>query len=606
MRKIFVSLVLILLVSFPVFGENFLDNFNEKFQSFNDNFYSGELITGKQVAQVSQCGDGMVQQGEICDRSSCGAGTVCRKNSNGAACQQCVGNQKEWMLTRCIFHYEQSVWSCGGQGTTPQNQKECMVRSFQCISNANGDLNKIALCKTVSKNCLEEKTGGTNTCKDTYAKLIDDCIERELGSTSPPPVPPPPPQPPSVDLYQQCLTNCNINLPNLLVSCQQNSCPPTGIRIYATDLGISILSTISFGRTPPPGPSCRDNCQNIFGTNYCSNYCGSLYGSRPPGNICGNNRKEAPEDCDYYEGCPAGKTCANNRDKLGDQICEIGNKLIDPIRSCYTPDDCTRCVKDPTYVPPQPPPPPPPTQLKYKCSGASCISDPNGQFTTSNCNNQCQQTPTCEPDWECTYGECTPNNQQTATCIDKRGCGVNTNKPADTQPCTYVAPCEPDWECTYGECTPNNQQTATCTDSENCGVNTNKPANTQLCTYVAPPVQPSSCTANDWSCTSWSPDPCPSSGTQTRACNKKTDTNCFDPTGSTGKPSESQTCTPPVIPRGGDNLLLCVRNCWSKYESCVSSNSCDSKGNFDEEQQCKKDCDLPKDQCTRDCRNQFK
>jgi hypothetical protein len=32
---------------------------------------------------------------------------------------------------------------------------------------------------------------------------------------------------------------------------------------------------------------------------------------------------------------------------------------------------------------------PPPT--KYKCSGTSCVADPNGTYTTSNCNNVCTQ-----------------------------------------------------------------------------------------------------------------------------------------------------------------------------------------------------------------------
>lgn len=50
MNKLFVSIVLILLVSVPVFGQSFLDKFNEKFQNVNEDFYRGNLITGKVVS----------------------------------------------------------------------------------------------------------------------------------------------------------------------------------------------------------------------------------------------------------------------------------------------------------------------------------------------------------------------------------------------------------------------------------------------------------------------------------------------------------------------------------------------------------------------------
>ena len=51
------------------------------------------------------------------------------------------------------------------------------------------------------------------------------------------------------------------------------------------------------------------------------------------------------------------------------------------------------------------------------------------------------------------------------------------------------------------------------------------------------------CTFLAWQCSAWDPVICPSSQTQTRICSKTPTSNCFDPTGTTGKPAESQFCT---------------------------------------------------------------
>ena len=51
----------------------------------------------------------------------------------------------------------------------------------------------------------------------------------------------------------------------------------------------------------------------------------------------------------------------------------------------------------------------------------------------------------------------------------------------------YYIICTPNWQTgTWEACQPDNTQTRTVTDLNNCGVDTDKPATTQSCTYVPP------------------------------------------------------------------------------------------------------------------------
>ena len=119
------------------------------------------------------------------------------------------------------------------------------------------------------------------------------------------------------------------------------------------------------------------------------------------------------------------------------------------------------------------------------------------------------------------YGSCSGGS------CNKLYIRYNTVNPCNTWSCTSWSP---------DPCPVSGTQTRTCTISNTCTVNINfKPAESQSCTPTA------TCTAADWSCTSWSPATCPTSGTQTRTCTKTT--NCLT---DTGKPAESQSCTPPI------------------------------------------------------------
>ena len=44
---------------------------------------------------------------------------------------------------------------------------------------------------------------------------------------------------------------------------------------------------------------------------------------------------------------------------------------------------------EPPTDPPEPPTDPPEPEIKYSCSGSTCISGNSGSYTTSNCNNMC-------------------------------------------------------------------------------------------------------------------------------------------------------------------------------------------------------------------------
>ncbi|MBI4116470.1 hypothetical protein HY449_01870 [Candidatus Pacearchaeota archaeon] len=88
--------------------------------------------------------------------------------------------------------------------------------------------------------------------------------------------------------------------------------------------------------------------------------------------------------------------------------------------------------------------------------------------------------------------------------------------------------CASNWTCANWSVCSNGTQTRTCTDANSCGNVTGKPAETQTCT---PPC------ASSWKCADWTPAKCPKDGKQTRTC---TDANaCGD---LSGKPSESLTC----------------------------------------------------------------
>jgi len=147
--------------------------------------------------------------------------------------------------------------------------------------------------------------------------------------------------------------------------------------------------------------------------------------------------------------------------------------------------------------------------------------------------------PACTPNWSCTnWIACLSSGTQTRTCTDVNACGVSTNKPVESQACTYV--CNVDWSCTsWSACSSSSLQTRTCTDVNACGVNTGKPDQTQSCVYTTPVA-----TCNpSWSCTTWSS--CTPTKINTRTCRDLNSCNK-----DTGKPSETQSCTY-TAPGGG-------------------------------------------------------
>ena len=180
----------------------------------------------------------------------------------------------------------------------------------------------------------------------------------------------------------------------------------------------------------------------------------------------------------------------------------------------------------------------------------------------------------CEEDWTCTeWSECYPNGTQTRTCTDQNECGTEENKPAETQDCEYEEPyrgssgsagitCTSEWECgEWSECYPNGTQTRTCTDSHNCKVPTNKPEETQACTYTAPATPATPTCVEDWTCTNWLE--CQPGGTQTRICMDNNVSGTEE-----NKPAETQSCeyTPPEY--CGDEICQADEDCSTCEADC--------------------------------------
>ncbi len=230
---------------------------------------------------------------------------------------------------------------------------------------------------------------------------------------------------------------------------------------------------------------------------------------------------------------------------------------------------------------------PPPTCTESWSCGEWSICSGGSQTRTCTDANKCGTTtskptttqscgdviPKCTESWSCgpwSPSTCPESGQQTRTCTDANNCGTTTNKLAISQSCgdpvlpptsdcvvTYTPPKE-QW--TYGTCV--NGQKARITEvaysykGKDCKISEIEPKKSEPCTSdpttsatptTTTSASPSptdvipSCTES-WSCGSWSPDPCPESGQQTRTC---TDANNCGTT--TNKPAISQACTLPCV-----------------------------------------------------------
>ncbi|MFA5029313.1 MAG: hypothetical protein WC518_01005 [Patescibacteria group bacterium] len=127
----------------------------------------------------------------------------------------------------------------------------------------------------------------------------------------------------------------------------------------------------------------------------------------------------------------------------------------------------------------------------------------------------------CNPNWTCNSWSSCVYNRQYRTCTDSNRCGVNDNKPPESQSCFS---CVENWTCNnWGVCQ-GGQQYRSCTDSNSCGTYYYRPSTSQACL----------CTEN-WSCTAWSV--CYLDGQRYRNC---LDINNCGTTAN--KPILSQTC----------------------------------------------------------------
>lgn len=92
----------------------------------------------------------------------------------------------------------------------------------------------------------------------------------------------------------------------------------------------------------------------------------------------------------------------------------------------------------------------------------------------------------CTPDWDCTEWSACSGGLRFRTCEDDNDCGVSPSTSQLEEVCDGGTSCVPTWSCTSWEpeeCPEEGEKTRTCTDSNSCGTTTNKPAETQTCTY---------------------------------------------------------------------------------------------------------------------------
>jgi hypothetical protein len=128
--------------------------------------------------------------------------------------------------------------------------------------------------------------------------------------------------------------------------------------------------------------------------------------------------------------------------------------------------------------------------------------------------------------------------------------------------------CYESWSCNSWQpstCPSSGIQTRSCNDLNNCGTETNKPTTTRTCTYNC---------LSDWSCTEW--NECSSSGIQTREC---IDINNCDI--ELNKPSENQTCNFTV--NSGQDVIIVLDDSGDdsdghKKKKCVNDWECNSWG----------------------------
>ncbi|MBI4140513.1 hypothetical protein HY485_01605 [Candidatus Woesearchaeota archaeon] len=183
-------------------------------------------------------------------------------------------------------------------------------------------------------------------------------------------------------------------------------------------------------------------------------------------------------------------------------------------------------------------------EKNFTCTGINMYKDVEACTNSKWCKSrQCVRDQTQFDCWTCV--NC-PAGDPTDICV--RNCGLKGGI------CREVSP-----GCSVCETCSTGTPTASCTQI--CGEIGG------TCKQVSTTPDCSVCCTPKWSCTAFSPNSCPASGVQTRTCR---DTNNCGTT--SGKPAESQRCTPePTCDTGA--LGLCLSgNCLSVYGPGGSAN----------------------------------
>lgn len=120
------------------------------------------------------------------------------------------------------------------------------------------------------------------------------------------------------------------------------------------------------------------------------------------------------------------------------------------------------------------------TQARTCSDQNSCGVDIGKPIETQSC----EEPQVCTPNWivdSWTPLNCREGETQTRSYIDFNNCGDISSQPDDeTRDCPTVA-CTPSWACGDWSSCVNSTQTRTCSDNNSCGVDTDKPTETQSC-----------------------------------------------------------------------------------------------------------------------------
>ncbi len=216
-------------------------------------------------------------------------------------------------------------------------------------------------------------------------------------------------------------------MPSSAVDCGNGYCCPSGATC-AQSGGKTVCDSGTCGTTCSDGSCCPsgDTCASIgcipTGAIDCSNgyYCPSgttcgqaIFTSGQTKTVCNGGAGSVACSDGTYTYCPSGDTCAYAGGCIPSGTVDCNNGYY-----CSAGTTCSPTTNGQTVCNPVAP--------RYSCSGSSCVSDPNGSYTASNCNNACGGGgggSTCSSDSDCSaFGTNCCSGRSNAFCESDHLC----------------------------------------------------------------------------------------------------------------------------------------------------------------------------------------